>query len=158
MARNNKSDLAQIARDAGLHTFEDSSGVSNKTAFCTQQTARVTHYYEPGTLRAFRCSVHKVSTFDGIVMATICHQDVTYDHQKGFVITLHDCGGWTINRTKVEDHFKTFASAEREFWRICNEINTAEVLREVMTRELRKAKQAQADISKGLRKLPKVTP
>lgn len=158
MARNNKSDLAQIARDAGLHTFEDSSGISNETAFARAQTAAVTHYYSEDTLRYFRCTVKKLSTFDGVVMGTICHQDVSHDHKKGFIVVVHDCGGWTIDRTKVDEHFSSFADAERAFWDILNAIDTGEVLRDVMKRELDKAKRVQREISKGLRKLPKAKP
>lgn len=149
-----QKNFGDIARTLGFAPFNSLSGCYNLNAAVENATAGVTHYYDAGTMRYFKCRVKKAPVFnDGTVLATVCSQARDPHGNRGFTFNFHACDGHHLGpRDRV--FFSTCAAATREMYKFADGIDTRTVLVEMIERQNAKAfrlQQAAKDARKALR-------
>ena len=133
------TNFADIARTLGFKPFNSFSGCYNLAAAVETATADITHYYDAGTMRYFKCRILKACAFDdGIIMATVCSQDMDGQGNRGFTFNFHACDGFHIGPDDRK-WFKTSEAAKKAMYAFADNIDTRVVLVAMIERQNKKA-------------------
>lgn len=122
-------------RQAGLTPILDRWSSDPSDAARDMMRGR-THYYDPGTMRCFRCRVQSIRLSDnGVFMATICTQSANADHSgREYRVIAHDLTGYALERSELGE-MKTRKQADKAMAELLASLDEKTVLRDAMKRE-----------------------
>ena len=151
--------IKNAARAAGLDLFRyDGSRVHSLDVTAENLTAGRTHYFSNGTRRFHGSRVCKLSELsEGLVLGFIERVSLDFEHtRKGYRPGFVAVDGYVFDRPNMEDSFSTKRAAEREFWRLANLHDSAEIFGAILARQssealrsLQNVEAARAILAKG---------
>lgn len=102
---------------------------SNPTVNAQRNLCGRTHFVDPDTLRFHKSRVISArETDNGLLFALVTSDAIDYENtRRGFRYSIFDLFGKVIERTELENAFRTSAQATKAMWNAVNQIDAKAV-------------------------------
>lgn len=144
--------IGNAARVAGIDPYNyDGSRVLSLDRVAENLTTGRTHYFDSGTRRYFKSRVVMLrEQCCGLVLGFIESVSLDPEHtRRGFRPGFIDADGHVFDRPDLDKSFSTKRAAEKEFWRMANSHDAAEILADMLRRRESKANNALRNIAEA---------
>lgn len=114
-----------------------------------------THYVDPDTLRFHRSRVISARhTDEGLLFAIVTSDSLDYQHTKrGFRFVIFDIFGTVLERTKLEEAYRTSERARTAMWAALNAIDAKTITLEAITKQTDRYLEEMAELRIAVEKI-----